>query len=280
MPPSPIQSKVLLAIAKNRTPESMIAGGLALNQHGPRYSNDIDIFQDNAKALPAALAPDHSALHQAGCQVKIERETRSFVSATVSNGVDSTEIDWAVDSSYRFFPAMPDHQYGYKLHLFDLATMKALAAAGRSEARDSVDLLMIDRHYVGLGAVLWAAVAKDEGYSPQSLASYISRFSGHSEAEYARLALTKQVSAKEMKGNLLEALSRANTFFEYAPPESVGHVFLDRRGRPSQPGPGNFSAYTLHAASSGGIWPMIPDVDATIIEETLNDHGTSIPEPE
>jgi hypothetical protein len=31
--------------------------------------------------------------------------------------------------------------FGYRLHIFDLATNKALAAAGRREPRDVLDLL-------------------------------------------------------------------------------------------------------------------------------------------
>src|SRR5262249_5029675 len=57
--------------------------------------------------------------------------------------------------------------FGYVLHLADIATNKALAAAGRREPRDILDLLLIHERYLPLGAVAWAAIAKDSGFTPR-----------------------------------------------------------------------------------------------------------------
>jgi hypothetical protein len=57
---------------------------------------------------------------------------------------------------------VPDATFVYVLHPADLATNKAMAAAGRREPRDAVDLLTIHDRVLPLGAVVWAAI----GMSP------------------------------------------------------------------------------------------------------------------
>ncbi len=66
MPLTKLQSEVLRALAAQRSPDSYIAGGIALNHDGPRFSRDIDIFQDSQQRLEAASEADALALIAAG----------------------------------------------------------------------------------------------------------------------------------------------------------------------------------------------------------------------
>jgi len=91
------------------------------------------------------------------------------------------------DSDFRFFPTLKDSLFGYRLHVADLATNRALAAAGRREPRDVLDLLYIHERYLPLGAVIWATVAKDPGYSPESLIAEIRRNARYRADDYADL---------------------------------------------------------------------------------------------
>jgi hypothetical protein len=43
-----LQSHVLRLLAAERSPDSYIAGAVVINREGPRFSGDIDIFQDTA----------------------------------------------------------------------------------------------------------------------------------------------------------------------------------------------------------------------------------------
>ena len=65
--------------------------------------------------------------------------------------------------------------FGYVLHFVDIATNNARAAAGRREPRDVLDLLTVHDRHLPLGAVIWAAVAKDPGFSPECLIAEIRR---------------------------------------------------------------------------------------------------------
>ncbi|HNR52032.1 MAG TPA: hypothetical protein PKI80_10655 [Deltaproteobacteria bacterium] len=44
VPLTKLQSHALRILAAQRSPDSYIAGGVALNRDGPRFSSDIDIF--------------------------------------------------------------------------------------------------------------------------------------------------------------------------------------------------------------------------------------------
>lgn len=56
MPLTKLQIDVLRLLASQRSPDSYVAGGAALNREGPRFSSDIDIFQDSQDRLDSAAA--------------------------------------------------------------------------------------------------------------------------------------------------------------------------------------------------------------------------------
>lgn len=66
MPLTKLQSHVLRVLAAERSPDSYIAGGVAINREGPRFSGDIDIFQDTEQRLQDAAQADAKALAAAG----------------------------------------------------------------------------------------------------------------------------------------------------------------------------------------------------------------------
>ena len=74
-----------------------------------------------------------------------------------------------------FFPIERDPQLGWRLHLFDVATNKALALSARSETRDYVDIVELHKRYP-LPAICWAACGKDPGFSPLFLLKMMKRF--------------------------------------------------------------------------------------------------------
>ncbi len=69
VPISKFQSDVLRLLAAQRSPDSYIAGGVAINRDGPRFSSDIDIFRDSETRLESAAKGDTAALTAAGYSV-------------------------------------------------------------------------------------------------------------------------------------------------------------------------------------------------------------------
>ncbi|MCC6221402.1 MAG: hypothetical protein IT291_09205 [Deltaproteobacteria bacterium] len=57
-------------------------------------------------------------------------------------GDNSTKLEWAHDTAWRFMPAIYNATTGYQLHAVDLAINKVLALAGRDEPRDFLDVIL------------------------------------------------------------------------------------------------------------------------------------------
>jgi hypothetical protein len=163
VPLSKIQADILHLLASHRDPESYVAGSTPLNRNALRYSGDIDVFHDREDRIAAAATKDTEALLAAGYHVAWQRQLPLIYTAEVTQGGAGTRLEWVVDSDFRFFPTISDEGFGYILHPVDLAANKAMAAAGRREVRDIVDLLVVHESILPLGAVIWAAVEKSPG---------------------------------------------------------------------------------------------------------------------
>lgn len=256
MPPSDLQARVLALLSANRSPDSHVAGGVALNVDWQRMSYDIDIFHDRESKVATAAEDDAAILRQQGFIVEWTRRSPAIYTARVSADDQSTLIDWAHDSDVRFFPVIQDDRLGHVLHPFDLATNKALAAAARREPRDALDLVMIHEHLYHLGVVAWAAVGKDEGYSPLSLLNMIGRFARYGAAEMDRVLLPSAISAQDLSRRLKGALDAAESLAATLPPQTAGAVFV-KDGRIASPPFSDLSLYEQRRpVSGGGIWPI------------------------
>jgi hypothetical protein len=260
-----VQRDILVLLAEHRNPESYVAGATTLNWNGPRYSGDIDIFHDREEAVAQAANADSALLTDNGFAVQWLRREAGIHAATAQRRGESTRLEWVRDSDFRFFPTMKDDLFGYRLHIFDIATNKALAAAGRREPRDVLDLIYIhDRCHLPLGAVLWAAVAKDPGYSPENLIAEIRRNARYLADDYADLALIEPVDAGEVARRLRQLLKEADSFARAMPVGKEGLAFLED-GRPVQPDPANLSGYLEHAAQRRGYWPSSPEITRAML---------------
>ena len=145
MPLTDLQRKILAVLAASRSGESYFAGGAALHFEPDfaRYSHDLDFFHDSAERVAAAFGEDSTVLSDAGYEIKLVFSQPGFIRALVSRRRQSTQIDWAHDSAWRFMPLVRDELGGLLLHEVDLAVNKALALAGRDEPRDLVDVLFV-----------------------------------------------------------------------------------------------------------------------------------------
>ena len=117
----------------------------------------------------------------------------AIYTAEVTGPSGATHLEWVVDSEFRFFPVLQDDTFGYVLHPIDLATNKIMAAAGRREVRDVVDAVMVHETILPLGAVVWAAVEKAPGYTPEGLIAEIRRNSNYPTAEWRALASAEPI---------------------------------------------------------------------------------------
>jgi len=250
-------------IAANRTEASHFAGGLLLNatRESARYSHDLDIFHEVAKHVAEASLKDMETLRQAGYTVDRLvgdwENPSTFRKARVSQGEDSVEIDWAADSAFRYFPIESDPLFGQRLHLFDMATNKALALSARSETRDFVDIVELDRIYP-LEAIVWAACGKDEGFSPLFLLEMMKRFARISPGTLKEIQ-ARQLDPTELKKSWIAMSDRAdseiNRIADTMPDVPIGVAFVDGNGTPGWIG--NDASLRIHRPCVRGCWPTL-----------------------
>lgn len=265
MPLTRIQIDVLQEIAAQRDPESYVAGGTPLNRDALRYSGDIDIFHDREERVASAALNDVEALRASGYRVSWLRQLPLIYTAEVVRGDASTRLEWVVDSDFRFFPTLRDQTFGYLLHPIDLATNKVMAAAGRREVRDLVDLLTIHETILSLSAVIWAAVEKSPGFTPEGLINEIRRNANYPAADWRALSTSKPLDPKAITTRLRSALDAAEAFASRMPTDKMGLLFL-KNAEVVQPDPGHLPEYQTHAGQRRGHWPTSPEITAAMLE--------------
>jgi hypothetical protein len=209
---------------------------------------------------------DTALLATHGFDIQWLRREPGLHAAVVHQHDEATRLEWARDSDFRFFPTLKDDLCGYRLHVADLATNKALAAAGRREPRDVLDLLYIHERHLPLGAVIWAAVAKDPGYAPESLIAEIRRNARYQADDYADLDLVEPVDAAVVSRRLRGVLEEAEQFVRAMPAGKEGLLFL-KDGVPVQPDPDHLSACTEHAGRRAGHWPSPSEIGSAMLDQ-------------
>ncbi|MGO9258926.1 MAG: hypothetical protein ACLQU1_21785 [Bryobacteraceae bacterium] len=265
VPLSKIQIDILRLLASHRDPESYVAGATPLNLDAPRYSRDIDVFHDRAERVGAAALSDAETLVSAGYRVSWLRQLPLIHSAAVEQGDAGTQLEWVVDSDFRFFPTMPDEIFGYILHPVDLAANKVMAAAGRREVRDLVDLVTIHDTILPLGAVIWAAVEKAPGFTPEGLIAEIRRNSNYPLTEWRELVTSEPLDPKVVMPRVRSVLDQAEAFVTRMPTDKWGLLFL-KGGQVVEPDPSRLEDYQTHAGQRRGQWPASAEITAAMLE--------------
>ncbi len=272
MPLSRIQTDILRLLAAHRDPESYVAGATPLNRDAPRISADIDVFHDREERVAAAALDDTQTLAAAGYGVAWLRQLPLMYTAEVTRDDASTRLEWVADSDYRFFPTLPDETFGYVLHPVDLAMNKVMAAAGRRELRDIVDLVTVHQTILPLGAVVWAAVEKSPGFTPEGLVAEIRRNANYPAAEWRALQSSEPLDPKVITERLRATLAEAEAFIARMPTDKMGLLFL-QAGRVVQPDPDRLNDYQTHAGQRRGQWPGSPEISAAMFERYNKERG-------
>jgi hypothetical protein len=265
VPLSKIQVDVLRLLASHRDPESYVAGATPLNRDAIRYSSDIDVFHDREERVAAAALDDAETLAAAGYRVSWLRQLPLVYTAEIIQGDTGTRLEWVADSDFRFFPTIRDDTFGYLLHPVDLAANKVMAAAGRREVRDLVDLVTVHEKILPLGAVIWAAVEKSPGFTPEGLIAEIRRNSHYPAAEWRALVTSEPLDPNATLARLRTALDAAEAFLTRMPTGKMGLLFL-KEGRVVQPDPGRLEDYQSHAGQRRGQWPASSQITAAMLE--------------
>jgi hypothetical protein len=270
MPLTTLQKEILTVLSANRSEESHFAGGVVLHatEESARFSHDFDIFHELAQEVTRASNRDVESLRATGFIVETPSRSRewdkdsTFRKAKVARGSDVVEVDWAADSAFRFFPIERDPLLGWRLHLFDIATNKALALSARTETRDYVDIVELHRTFP-LSCICWAACGKDPGFSPMSLLKMMRRFAKIDPIELDKIK-ARNIDPRSLKIAWIEMSDEAelkmSKLADERPEVPIGVAFVDSQGKPGWIG--DDPTLRIHSPSVRGCWPTLRGLDA------------------
>ena len=256
-------------ISKSRSPESFVAGGVPINLDGPRFSADIDIFHDRPETLKHTAAADIAELERHGMKVDVFRNFPGIISADITIDGQTTKLEWAADSDFRYFPAIPDPLFGYALHPVDLAVNKIMAAAGRRMVRDTVDLVTLHERCLSIGAIAIAAVVVAPGFTPESLLAEVSRNARYPVEDFKDIDSVNPVDPGEILNKLRAALAAAMEFVMKVPSDKIGRVFL-LEGKPVEPDLSRLDLYQEHEPMRRGHWPSSSEIGSAMLERYIS----------
>lgn len=263
MPLTALQHRILGLLASAPPRDSYLAGGAALHftPQSKRFSEDLDFFHDSEKRVAETFAADRALLEESGYAIAVELSQPGFIRAVVSHNSDSTRIDWAHDSAWRFMPLVADPLGGLLLHPVDLAINKVLALAGRDEARDYVDILHVHQTVLPLAGLVWAAVGKDPGLTPASLLELLKRRGRPRPEEVDRLHLSEPFDSVHAKSVWLDALADAERFIADRPAEEIGCLYYSSKAArfvlPNRAPPLGEQGIVTHFGTPGGGLPRV-----------------------
>lgn len=251
---TPFQATVLRLLAPNRSPESFVAGGIALQAHQEtRWSADVDVFHDAEASVIRCSERDLATLNAAGYEVVRELWTPSYRRAWISKGKEGVKLEWCHDAAWRFFPIETDPLLGWRLHWFDAITNKALAMGSRAETRDLVDLVAYNNR-CRLHAVVWAACAKDPGFGPQLLLEQMRRNSRVDPAELREMGVSEDAQTLKRHWLAMAEVAERELIRAGQLALEVGLAFIRRDGTPAW---FDTPDVTVHRATLGGTAPRL-----------------------
>ncbi|MFZ8804638.1 MAG: nucleotidyl transferase AbiEii/AbiGii toxin family protein [Candidatus Calescibacterium sp.] len=185
-----------------------LTGGTALAEFylGHRKSFDLDIFTtEKGLIIPFSYAFEQEL--KKNFLVKVVRRYETFVEFEVSAKGDSTKVQLAYDSPFRFENPI-DSDIGVKVNDYtDLIVDKLLAFFGRAEPRDTIDLFFILKTE-DFWKLIELAKQKDPGFDLYWLAIALHKIKNFpDDLRDWPVDTIKKVDIKELKGLLLN-LSR------------------------------------------------------------------------
>ena len=276
MPLDEFQKGVIAVISRNRDPGSPFAGGAVIQQHGFRLSEDQDIFTAGEEPLDKLVQADRTALEAAGYSVRPARSYSGFRECKVMKPMTGTTIlQWTVALAREFYAPVPDRQFGYRLHLADLAVNKALAASGRMRKRDFADLWMLDRHVMPLWRMACAAPGKETDLNPFSLiedASFNWSVTVRRDNPGDQMTLTTEVSLEEIGEGLRKAMREARLILRDVDPECYGRLQVGDAGQPLLSREIT-NGGTWKAPRPGGALPAFAGMDSEMIAGLIAEYG-------
>ena len=152
-----------------------VTGGSALAFHlGHRRTDDLDLFTTDDQAFERGRRVLADVAIEVGGTLEIRQNSPRFIRSVITRGDDAVVVDLVRDQNRQLHADKPEHD-GIRLDPPDEILVNKLATlVGRAEERDLIDVLFLERAGLRVEDALPAALAKDGGCTPATLAWLLS----------------------------------------------------------------------------------------------------------
>jgi hypothetical protein len=140
-----------------------------------RTTDDLDVFTERDAAIEAADRFARYVADRTACTVEAVQSAPDFRRYLLSRESESVQVDFVRDRAPQLFPKVV--RDGVRTDsVEEIVVNKLCALAGRSEIRDLVDLMFLERAGYRAESFLVPAAQKDGGTTPATLAWILSGF--------------------------------------------------------------------------------------------------------
>jgi hypothetical protein len=178
-----LQTDVLDALVRH-APGFFLTGGAVLVGWtlAHRTTDDLDLFTTSDDAMAAAGTAARGSASELGATITALTTTPDFHRYLISRGAESVRVDLVRDRTPSLHPKLMVD--GVRMDSSEeIFANKIAALVGRSEVRDLVDLLALERIGYHVEDHLEAAKKKDAGVSPATLAWLLSELHAPAQME-------------------------------------------------------------------------------------------------
>jgi hypothetical protein len=173
---TPLQRAVLRAFFKHER-GFFLTGGAALAgfylEHRP--TDDLGLFTTAADAFERGRFVLDAVAAELGAQLEIVRHAPGFLRSVLSRDRDSVVVDLVWERVAQAYAEKPERA-GIRIDAIEeILANKLTTVLSRAEERDLVDLLFLEKAGHRIESALGAALAKDGGCTPASLAWLLSQ---------------------------------------------------------------------------------------------------------
>jgi len=175
-----VVSDAMLGVVRScqRRTTCELGGGAALSGAylAHRLSNDIDLVCHTPEDVRSIVRDLALIAAEAGVVIEVTRDAGSFVRGIVRTGAGTVEMDLVYEGTADVEEPPPPIEGVVVRSLADLRASKLTCILSRSEPRDLVDLLFLDRAGFQPERDLELALTKDGGIDPGVLAWLLGQF--------------------------------------------------------------------------------------------------------
>jgi len=193
-----------------------LTGGAALAGFhlGHRTTDDLDLFTLQQAAFERSRFVLADVAAAISAQLDVRQDAPGFRRVVLSRGDEGLVVDLVKDVSAQLHPDKLERDHIVVDPADEILANKLTAIVGRAEKRDLIDVMLLERAGYSIEAALPAALAKDGGCTPATLAWLLSEVKIPDGIE-----LPAGVAPAELRAYLAELIRR---LLVLAAPEAAG----------------------------------------------------------